>query len=147
QRNGAVPGVAELTEQHAAVEGAVAALRAKLGQLAAGTMSPKAREAWRAAVVALREGWEAHVKAEEAVFEAHLTGLPAEDDQAMAKRIDKHGRAHAGSGAVMLPFILFNLTGADREDFEGRLPWILTGMLIPKMWKRKWGPMAPFLVV
>ncbi len=146
QRDGPLPAVTALDAQHHAVEAALAQLRVRIGRLAGGGLDGPGRQAWRDAIATLRAAWDAHVVDEEAVFDAALVGLSPDDDAALAKRIDRHGRAHSGPGPVMLPFLLFNLTGSDRLDFEGRLPWILTGLLIPKMWARRWTPMRPFLV-
>ena len=47
---------------------------------------------------------------------------------------------------LILPFIIYNLEGKDREEFVSDMPWILKKFLVPVIWKKKWQKMKPFLL-
>jgi len=48
---------------------------------------------------------------------------------------------------LVLPFLIYNLEGSDREEFTSEMPWILKNFVIPIIWKKKWQKMKPFLLV
>jgi hypothetical protein len=47
---------------------------------------------------------------------------------------------------LLMPFIVYNLSGADRDEFIKLLPPVMIQQLIPFTWKTIWSPMMPFLL-
>ena len=48
---------------------------------------------------------------------------------------------------LVLPFLIYNLEGAERDEFTNDMPWILKKFIVPIVWKSKWEKMRPFLLV
>ncbi len=52
---------------------------------------------------------------------------------------------NSGPEYLVIPFVLYNLTGQDRTMIEQVMPPLVTQQLVPGAWKEKWAPMKPFL--
>jgi hypothetical protein len=92
--------------------------------------------------------WQTHIALEEATISPensrqYLT--PAENEQ-LGRQLTEHGQAHAQPGELVMPFVVYNLSGADRAEFVKLLPPVMIQQLIPFAWKAAWAPMAPFLL-
>jgi hypothetical protein len=92
--------------------------------------------------------WSPHIEIEEKSFSEHaLTMAMIPDEQAeVSALLTKHAQDHTGPPFHVLPFVLFNLTGADRADMAALFPKVVTEELIPNEWKEKWALMKPFLL-
>ena len=53
----------------------------------------------------------------------------------------------SGLISTLVPFMIYNLSGTNRELFLRGIPWIVTAVLLPWIWKKKWQPMSPFLIL
>jgi len=42
--------------------------------------------------------------------------------------------------------LLYNLQGPDRQWMAAQMPRIATRLLLPRIWRKRWAPMAPFLL-
>ena len=93
--------------------------------------------------------WGPHIRIEEENFTAEkLKAVAAMQQQEdLAVRAEEHGRKNAGPGPLALPFLIYNLEGTYREAFLMRLPWMVRRVLVPIIWKGKWAPMRPFLLL
>jgi hemerythrin-like domain-containing protein len=93
--------------------------------------------------------WGPHIKIEEEHFTAdklnRVAGMQEQVD--LAARFAEHGQKNAGPGPLALPFLFYNLEGADREGFLMHFPWIVKKVLVPIIWRGKWKPMSSFLLV
>jgi hypothetical protein len=92
--------------------------------------------------------WKPHIAIEEASFSDEAIAAlmnPAEQAQLNAS-MSKHAQEHTGPPFLVLPFVLFNLTGADREGMASSMPKAVVEELIPKEWQARWAPMRPFLL-
>jgi hemerythrin-like domain-containing protein len=97
---------------------------------------------------ALQALWQTHIALEETTVgpENSLKYLtPAENEQ-LAIQLSQHGQAHSQPGELLMPFIVYNLSGADRDEFIKLLPPVMIQQLIPFTWKTIWSPMVPFLL-
>ena len=112
--------------------------------------------AWQADVLSelhhtlteLQALWQTHIALEEATISPensrqHLT--PAENEQ-LGKQLAEHSQAHAQPGELVMPFVVYNLSGEDRAEFVKVLPPVMLQQLIPIAWKAAWVPMTPFLL-
>ena len=92
--------------------------------------------------------WLLHIQLEESVMgpeKAAALLTPAENQQ-LARQLAAHGQEHAQPGALVLPFILYNLPVEDRAVMAQIFPPLVTRQLVPVEWKPVWEPMKPFLL-
>jgi len=93
--------------------------------------------------------WQTHIALEEATVgpensQKYLT--PIENEQ-LGKQLTEYGQAHSQPSELVMPFVVYNLSEADRDEFVQLLPPVVTQQLIPITWKTVWEPMSPFLLV
>jgi hemerythrin-like domain-containing protein len=103
----------------------------------------------REVLAELEKLWGPHISVEEAHFTAErlkaVVGM--EEQVALSKQFAKHGAKNAGPLPLALPFMFYNLEGADREGFLMLFPWIVKNVLVPIAWRGKWKPMSPFFLM
>ena len=92
--------------------------------------------------------WQTHITLEEMTIgpensRHYLT--PAENEQ-LSKQLTEHSQANAKPSELVMPFVVYNLSGADRAEFVKPLPPVVLQQLIPFAWKAAWAPMTPFLL-
>jgi hypothetical protein len=94
------------------------------------------------------EFWHPHIRIEEGHFTVDrvATLIDAKEQEALAKAGAKHGQQHAGPGYLVVPFLLYNLPPDKRAVFARWMPLVVTRLLLPIVWRRKWAPMRPFLL-
>ena len=92
--------------------------------------------------------WTPHIRLEEDSFteDAVAATVDSADQVRLSVEFGKHSQAHAKPPSLMLPFILFNLNAEDRAVMAAPLPSVVRKVLIPFVWKNKWGAMKPFLL-
>jgi hemerythrin-like domain-containing protein len=103
---------------------------------------------WRGvhrAATTLQSLWEAHQRNEELYLEKASAGMTHEQRARLAHELETYGLTHAGPGNRVVPFILYNLEGKDRQAMGSRLPFFLKGVLVPFFWRADYRPMQPFL--
>jgi iron-sulfur cluster repair protein YtfE (RIC family) len=94
--------------------------------------------------------WRAHIELEERYLtSARIRAVIDGPEQArIGKAFVAHSRRlqrRAVPLSLLIPFVLFNLSCEERSGMALRLAGIVTKLLIPYVWKRKWTPMATFL--
>ena len=91
--------------------------------------------------------WVAHITLEEDTIgpEKSLQYLSPSENETLGRQLSEHGQARSQPGELVLPFIVYNLSGADRIEFIKLLPPVVSNQLIPFDWKALWEPMIPFL--
>ena len=96
----------------------------------------------------LSELWHPHIAIEEHHFNVPKLGklLPPEEHVRLEGLVSEHNLKHAKPDYLVVPFILFNLAGPDRQEMAREFPPIVTEQLIPVAWKDQWAPMKPFLL-
>jgi Hemerythrin HHE cation binding domain len=92
--------------------------------------------------------WRPHIQAEERHFsEEALTAVMSPEEQARVSGLmAKHAQEHSIPASLALPFVLFNLSGEDRNSMAAKFPTMVVEELIPNAWKEQWAPMKPFLL-
>jgi hemerythrin-like domain-containing protein len=135
---------ARLGDDHQAIARILGKLDACLLEISSGGVS-KLREV----LGEFDKLWGPHIKIEEEHFTADtlkpVVGMQEQVD--LTVRSEEHGKKNAGPGPLALPFLIYNLEGTDRELFLMRLPWIVRKILVPFIFRGKWAPMSPFLLV
>jgi len=92
--------------------------------------------------------WRPHIQAEERHFsdEALAAVMSPEEQARVTGMMAKHGQEHSTPASLALPFVLFNLSGEDRNTMAAKFPSTVVEELIPNAWKEQWAPMKPFLL-
>ena len=93
--------------------------------------------------------WQKHIALEEdAIGPVNAQQyLSVSENQQLGRQLSEHGQAHSQPGELVIPFIVYNLSGSNREEFVKLLPPEVSGQLIPIVWKNAWQPMMPFLLM
>jgi len=96
----------------------------------------------------LSELWGPHIAVEEQYFSrpALAEVMDMDEQGRLSAALGKHNQEHATPGYLALPFVLFNLEGRERAAMAAAMPEMVTGRLIPTVWKEQWAPMKPFLL-
>ena len=95
----------------------------------------------------IKDLWSRHRDKEEQIVE-----LEMEPEMSLAEQIElnnklsKHGQSMSEPANLILPFLIYNLKGAERDEFTNDMPWILKKFIVPIVWKSKWEKMRPFLL-
>ena len=137
----------ELSEQHRQM---IVYLEQIEGWLGAGSA------AWQAdtlselhhALIDLQTLWQTHIALEEATIgpENCHQYLTADENEQLGRQLAEHGQTHGQPGELVMPFVVYNLSGIDRAEFVKLLPPVMLQQLIPFAWKAAWAPMTPFLM-
>lgn len=138
--------VEEYQKQHRALEELALAAEEKLNQAKEAPDDPVAFTAFAEATQAMRDKLEEHFSNEECRF-THEFAEEVLDEQSVndaARRMAEHGKSYSKPPWIILPSILYNLEGEKRMTFIKAMPWILTRVIIPFVWKSKWKPLVPF---
>jgi hemerythrin-like domain-containing protein len=93
--------------------------------------------------------WGPHIRIEEDHFTADRLKAVAgmREQENLLKKVTDHGSKNSGPAPLALPFLCYNLEGADREAFMTAFPWIVKQVFVPLIWRGYWKPMSPFLLM
>jgi hypothetical protein len=91
--------------------------------------------------------WTSHIGIEETCFSSNeIVGAMSPEEQAeISIAMAKHSQEHAGPPYLVVPFVLYNLAGPDRDAMSATFPAPVRE-LVEKDWKDQWGLMRPFLL-
>ena len=92
--------------------------------------------------------WHPHIGIEQDHFAPEKVGplLAPEEHIRLSKVFAEHGRQHMAPGPLVVPFLLYNLSAEERAIFARPMPFFLTRVLVPVVWRKRWAPMKPFLL-
>ena len=92
--------------------------------------------------------WIKHRDEEEQFVELEMEPVISLAEQIeLNNKLSKHGQSMSEPANLVLPFLIYNLEGAERDEFTNDMPWILKKFIVPIVWKSKWEKMRPFLLV
>lgn len=96
----------------------------------------------------IREIWSPHILKEEKHFgPTNIAGvIDMKERIRLGRLFAKHGVKHQHEGILMIPFILYNLSLKDRKIMSQMIPWIVRKISVQGLLKKRWQPMAPFLL-
>jgi hemerythrin-like domain-containing protein len=94
------------------------------------------------------EIWHPHIGIEEGIFtpEKIRAQVNVEEEALLRRQFAEHSLKHSSPDYLVVPFILYNLSPADRQEMAQLMPPVVTQQLVPVVWKEKWQPMQPFLL-
>jgi hypothetical protein len=136
-----------LKQQHRQMMAYIGQVKGWLG--APGTAwQPEPRSKLHHTLTYLQRLWLKHILLEEATIgpENASKYLTPEENGQLAQELAAHGQAQSEPVELVMPFIVYNLSGEDREEFVKLMPAVMTAQLIPIVWKARWAPMRPFLL-
>jgi hemerythrin-like domain-containing protein len=140
-----------LTAQHHAMDPVLDRMQSALEGVQRSAQAGPALEALHNALEEMNALWQTHIGLEEAqLSQARIDAVVDDEEQARTSRVfARAGRKHQMGRTPLywqLPFLIYNLEGADRAWMVGQMPGIVTGMLLPWIWRNKWAPMKSFLL-
>jgi hemerythrin-like domain-containing protein len=96
----------------------------------------------------LADLWHPHIAIEQDHFSVAKLGvlINREEHIRLGKLLARHGQKHMGPGYLVVPFLLYNLAPKERAVFARNMPFLLTHLLVPVVWKKQWASMRPFLL-
>ena len=99
-------------------------------------------------LVQLKQIWYPHINSEETHLcsECICAVIPSEEQFKLAQKFGEYSQKHSKPSTLVLPFLLYNMNEQDRKIMSHSLPWMVTRLLVPIIWKRHWYPMQPYLV-
>lgn len=132
-----------LTNDHKTISVILDKIDAPLRELSAGLVGDL-----RDVLAEFNSLWIQHIAIEEENFTTgKVQALAGIKEQAMlVQKLSEHGRKNNGPAPLSLAFLFYNLEGDTRRVFMKQMPWILSKVLVPVVWKSQWKPMETFLL-
>jgi hemerythrin-like domain-containing protein len=144
-----IPGApySRLAAEHDEMDQILVKLREKLKELA-GDKSAQMLNLLVALLQRLSAIWHRHIGVEEIHFDEKAINriMVPEEQGKMSGMMAKHSMDLSPQPFLTVPFILYNLTPADRAAITANMPPVLVNQLVPIDWKEQWAPMKPFLL-
>ncbi len=96
----------------------------------------------------LADLWHPHIGIEQDHFTvAKLEVLiHREEHIRLGKLFVEHSQKHTGPAYLVVPFLLYNLAPEERVILARNMPFLLTHLIVPVVWKARWASMRPFLL-
>ncbi len=137
-----------LTAQHRDLEPLLQEARAATDDVSAEARAGAAMARLNSLLGKIVEFWHPHIRIEEEHFSVNraATLIDAKEHERLAKAAATHGQQHASPGHLVVPFLLYNLPPDKRHVFTRWMPPMVTRILLPVVWRRKWAPMRPYLL-
>ncbi|MEJ5312139.1 MAG: hemerythrin domain-containing protein [Anaerolineae bacterium] len=97
----------------------------------------------------LRARWIEHIAVEEAHFgpDGISAAVSMADRVRIGKAASRYAQRHSNPIPLMLPFMLYNLAEQDRATLAQTMPGFLPRFFVPVLWRKRWAPMRPYLLV
>ena len=138
-----------LMSQHAEMINVVEQVESAITALKAETYAADIQAQLLGDLQDLRVRWADHIAEEEAHFGP--AGIPPAismtDRVRIGKAAARYAQLHSFPIALMLPFMLYNLQDQDRATMSQTVPGFMTKFFVPVLWRKRWEPMRPYLLV
>lgn len=92
--------------------------------------------------------WPRHIDVEESRVSVPrlLAQISQEELGGWLRQMGQHRPEDSLPDPFVVPFILHNLSPADRALMAQQMPPVVSQELVPVVWKEQWAPMTPFLL-
>jgi hypothetical protein len=92
--------------------------------------------------------WHPHIEEEEETMSVDVAArvISVPETIELAQKAASLSQEHAQPAPLVVPYLLFNLEGADRAFYLAAMPEQVSQHLVPVVWKDEWAPMKPFLL-
>jgi len=96
----------------------------------------------------IRELWHTHMQLEEAYLteEKIASVIDREEQTRLCLLMAEEAQKHTEEDYLLIPFVLYNLSGENRALVSEVFPKIVIEQLVPIDWKKQWEPMLPFFL-
>jgi hemerythrin-like domain-containing protein len=137
-----------LMAQHQELVHVLDQIKAEIEDMAANPQVAASLSKLNEALRRTAEIWHPHIGIEQKHFAPDTVGplLAPEEHTRLSGLFAEHGRTHTGPDYLVVPFLLYNLPPDERAMFARAMPFIVTRLLVPLVWKKRWAPMKPFLL-
>ena len=137
-----------LSAEHHVLEPLLPELNAAIDRVEKESRAGAALQETNRLLAKLKEVWYPHIQKEEQFFTLEALGrlIPQEEHLRLMKVFGEHSQKLSEPGFLVLPFLLFNLSKEEREQFSKAFPPMVVEQLVPVAWKDKWASMKPFLL-
>ncbi len=141
--------VDQLCEEHEQMQAVLSQIDILLDGAADGQNDRESLSGISAQMEQLSAIWARHIPLEEEVLTAKkIRAVFKEYEEAeMGRKLSEHGLQTSQPDYLLMPFMLYNLSPEDREQWSKLLPPVVTQQLVPIVWKDKWTSMEPFLLM
>ena len=137
-----------LTAQHRDLEPLLQEAKVATDEVSAEAQAGAAMPRLNSLLGRIAEFWHPHIRIEEDHFTADrvATLIDAKEQERLARAGAMHGQQHSGPAHLVVPFLLYNLPPDKRPVFARWMPPVVTRLLLPIVWRRKWAVMRPYLL-
>ena len=137
-----------LITQHRELEPVLQQAKAATDEVSAEAQAGAAMARLNSLLGRIVEFWHPHIRIEEDHFSVERVAalIDAKEQETLAKAGMKHSQQHSGPAHLVVPFLLYNLPPDKRPVFARWMPPVVTRLLLPIVWRRKWATMRPFLL-
>ena len=137
-----------LIAQHQELVHILEQIKVAIEEVAAGPQGAASLAKLNEGLRRIGEMWHPHIGIEQDHFAPDKVGplLAPEEHIRLSKLFAGHSRKNSGPDYLVVPFLLYNLPPEERAIFARPMPFIVTRLLVPLVWKAKWAPMLPFLL-
>jgi hemerythrin-like domain-containing protein len=139
----------DMLSDHSKIAWLIYDVRSVVGEPGGQALDPGKLKNLESVVTDVRQIWRLHIPKEEKSFsQEHLDKVMNMDEQiSMGRLFGEHSAKHSSPDYLIVAFLLMNLEGEDRAIMAQNLPALVVEQLVPVVWKDKWGPMPPFLLI
>jgi hypothetical protein len=137
-----------LMTQHQELVHLLDKIKAAIEEVAANPQAAAALSKLNGALKRTGETWHPHIGIEQDHLAPDKVGplLAPEEHIRLSRLFAEHGRKRMAPGHLVAPFLLYNLPTEERAMFARGMPVVLTRLLVPWVWRKRWAPMKPFLL-
>jgi hemerythrin-like domain-containing protein len=138
-----------LMSQHAEMIHVVEQVESSITALKAGTRAADMQAQLLESLRDLRARWADHIAEEESNFgpDGIPSAISMTDRVRVGKAAARYAQLHSFPISLMLPFMLYNLQEQDRATMAQTIPGFLIKFFVPVLWRKRWEPMRPYLLV
>ena len=138
-----------LMSQHAEMMHVVEQVEGIVKSIKKGTHDTGTQDQLLENLQSLRVHWSDHIAIEEAQFgpDGISPAISMTDRVRIGKASARYAQTHSNPIPLMLPFMLYNLQEHDRATMSQTIPGFLTRFFVPVLWRKRWEPIRPYLLV
>lgn len=137
-----------LAAEHRQIAAIVAGMDVVLQKVESDEQLPMALNDLHSTIISIQRIWHPHIQKEEDNFSVRKLAelIDPEEHKRLNHLFTEHSRELTSPDYLIVPFMLYNISGDDRAIISEEMPPVVTQDLVPGVWKDKWEPMRSFLL-
>jgi hemerythrin-like domain-containing protein len=139
----------ELLAEHREMEEILEELQVAVEAVAAQAQAGDSLNGLNRTVTRLAELWHPHIDKEQLyLYDIERTEAVMNLDEQiqLSQEVSEYSQQQ-GDPALMVPWLLYNLPPEEQANLAQAMPPAVIQEMVPVVWKEKWAPMEPFLLV